>query len=222
VTPAEVRAFQQRHTWVDGELGPARDWLGKPLLVDGDLGDKTRWAIAIALLDARRQAIVRRACSKIGQAETAGVANRGPWPDFVLRRCGIFVPEDPLVPMPDNAWCGGHASWCVSVDGLPERREAGARKLVGLLRPTRVPLPGDFGWFPTGPWQAHIFPIVGVGPGEVAAAEGNHGNRCELVRRRLADIEVVSAFPAEPFLPELVARVPPGLTLVPVRAVGTR
>jgi hypothetical protein len=222
VSPEQVRTFQAQHTLVDGVLGPPRDWLGKPLRVDGDLGDKTRWAMAIATLDPRRQAIVRRACSKIGQAETPGVANRGPWPDFVLRRCGIFVPDDLLVPMPDNAWCGGHASWCVSVDGLPARKEAGARKLAGLLRPTRVALPGDFGWFPTGPWQAHIFPLVGGGPGEVAAAEGNHGNRCELVRRSLAEIEVVSAFPEEPFLPELVARVPPGLTLVPVRSAGTR
>jgi hypothetical protein len=216
MTPEAVRAFQSRHTVVDGELGPPRDWFGKPLQVDGDLGPRTRWAMEIAKLDPRRQAIVRRACSKIGETESA-YANRGPWPDFVLSRCGVYVPKDPTVPMPNNAWCAAHASWCMSVDGLPERKEEGARALAQLLRPTKVVLPGDFGWFPTGPWQAHIFPIVATGAGEVAAAEGNHGNRCALVRRRLSEIEVVSAFPLE----ELTG-IPSGLELVPVRAAGTR
>lgn len=215
MTPDEVRAFQAREMLVDGELGPPRDWLGVPLQVDGDLGARTRWAMAIALLEPRRQAIVRRACSKIGQAET--VANRGPWPDFVLARCGIHVPDDPKVPMPDNAWCAAHASWCMSVEGLPERKEAGARALAQSLRRTTVVLPGDFGWYPTGTWQAHIFPLVATGAGEVACADGNHRNRVELVRRRLADIEVVSPFA----LGELTG-LPPGLELVPVRAAGTR
>lgn len=225
MTADEVAAFQARPALVDGELAPPCDWRGIPLRVDGDLGPKTRWALAISKLAPRRQAIVKRACSKVGEAETPGVANRGAWPDFVLRRCGIYVPEDPLVPMPDNAWCAAQASWCASVDGLPERREAGARKLAGALwrKPRELALPGDFGWFPTGQWQAHIFPIIGVGGGEVAAPEGNHGNRVELVRRLLAQIHVVSALPpddreAHP----LPSTMPPGLPLVPVRAVGTR
>lgn len=217
MTPDEVRAFQRRETVVDGELGPPRDWLGKPLVVDGDLGQRTRWAFAISCLDPRRQAIVRRACSKVGQAETPGVANRGPWPDFVLRRAGMSVPEDETIPLPDQAWCAAHASWCMSVDGLPDRKELGARKLAQSLRRPTFVQPGDFGWFPTGPWQAHIFPIIAVGPGEVASAEGNRGNRVALVRRRLNEIQVVTAFPVEQ-----LAELPSGLELVRVSAAGTR
>jgi hypothetical protein len=191
------------------------DWEGKPLLVDGALGPRTRWALAISRLDPRRQAIVARACSKVGQRET--VANRGEWPDFVLRRCGIYVPDDPSVPMPDNAWCAAHASWCMSVDGLPERKEPGARDLATSLRPTTIVLPGDFGWYPTGGWRAHIFPIIGVAPGEVACADGNWRNGCALVRRRTSEIRIVTALPVEE-----LADIPPGLPLVTVQREDTR
>lgn len=217
MTPEEVRAFQRRETVVDGELGPPRDWLGRALRVDGDLGPKTRWAMAISHHDPRRQAIVRRACSKVGQFETRGVANRGPWPDWVLRWCGVDVPEDPTVPLPDFSWCAAHASWCMSVEGLPERKELGALNLARQLRRSTLVLPGDFGWFPTGGGHAHIFPIIGLGPGEVAAAEGNHGNRCALVRRLMNDIEIVTPFPVEE-----IAMIPPELPLVAVKGASTR
>jgi hypothetical protein len=217
LTAADIRRFQSAEQLVDGRLEPPTDWLGKPLRVDGDHGARTRWALAISRLDPRRQAIVKRACSKVGQAETPGVANRGPWPDFVLRRAGLYVPVDELTPLQDAAWCAAHASWCMSVDGLPERKELGARNLAQMLRRATFVQAGDFGWFPTGTWQAHIFPIVAVGPGEVACAEGNHGNRVALVRRRLTDIQVVTAFPVEE-----LAELPPELDLVPVKAASTR
>lgn len=217
MTKDEVAKFQGTKLLVDGELAVPTDWLGKPLRVDGDLGPRTRWALSISRLDPRRQAIVKRACSKVGQAETPGVPNRGPWPDWVLRWCGVNVPEDPTVPLPDYSWCAAHASWCMSVEGLPERRELGALNLARQLRRATLVLPGDFGWFPTGGGHAHIFPIIGLGPGEVASPEGNHGNRCALVRRLMTEIEIVTPFPVEE-----IAMVPPGLTLVPVKAASTR
>lgn len=217
MTPEQVAAFQGSELLVDGDIGPPTDWFGVPLLVDGDLGPRTRWALAIARLDPRRQAIVKRACSKIGQGETPGVANRGPWPDFVLRRAGFDVPEDPTAPLPDAAWCAAHASWCMSVEGLPDRKELGARKLAQSLRRPALVTPGDFGWFRTGTWQAHIFPIIGIGPGEVAAPEGNHGNMIELVRRRTSEIEIVTPFPVED-----LAEIPPELELIPVKRANTR
>jgi hypothetical protein len=215
MTPDDVKAFQGRNQLVDGILGPPTDWLGRKLRVDGDFGPKTRWALAISRLDPRRQAIVKRACSKVGQFET--VANRGPWPDFVLRRCGIHVPEDPTVPLPDAAWCAAHASWCMSVDDLPERKEPGTLNLVAQLRRPTFILPGDFGWFSTGGGRAHIFPIIALGAGEVAGAEGNHGNRVALVRRRTTEIQIVTPFPVEE-----LAEIPPELPLAPVQAAGTR
>lgn len=215
MTPAEVESFQRTPRLVDGVLAPPADWWGKPLRVDGDLGPRTRWALYISRLDPRRQSIVQRACSKVGECET--VANRGPWPDFVLRRCGYDVPDDPRVPLPNAAWCAAHASWCMSVEGLPERRELGARNLAQSMRRPAFVLPGDFGCFPTGTWQMHIFPIVACGPGEVLAPEGNHGNRVALVRRRLSEIQIVTPFPVEE-LPPLPMDVP----LVPVQVAGTR
>lgn len=218
MTKDQIAKFQSTERIVDGVLGPPRDWRGQPLVVDGDLGQRTRWALAISRLDPRRQAIVQRACSKVGQKET--IENRGPWPDFVLRRCDVNVPEDESVPTPDNAWCAAHASWCMSVDGLPERKEAGARDLAGSMRPTTLVLPGDFGWYPTGApgsWTAHIFPIIGTGPSLVACADGNFRNCCGLWLRRTHEVRIVTPFPVEE-LPEC----PPGLPLVPVRAEGTR
>jgi hypothetical protein len=207
MTNEKVKNFQRWH----------RDWLGKPLVVDGVLGPRTLWALAISRLDPRRQAIVQRACSKVGEQETPGVANRGPHPDFVLNRAGIYVPEDPTVPMPDNAWCAAHASWCMSVEGLPERREAGARELATSLKPASIVQPGDFGWYPTGPWQGHIFPIIAVGPGEVCCADGNFRNQVGLWRRRMSEIRIVTPIPFEEH-----AAIPMGLELVPVHAGGTR
>lgn len=220
MTPDEVRAFQgNTEQIVDGVLGPPRDWYGKPLLIDGDLGPKTRWAMAMAAQDPRRQAIVRRACSGVGVIRET-IANRGPGVpgvDWLLRRCGVHVPEDLTIPMPDNAWCAAFASWCMSVAGLPVRAEAGARALAESLRTPTFVLPGDFAWFPTGKWQAHIAPIIGVGPGEVATAEGNHGNAVELVRRATTEVLIVTPFPIED-----LPGVPPRLRLVPVRREGTR
>jgi hypothetical protein len=219
LTHDQVRAFQTTETIVDGVLGRPCDWLGEPLRDDGDLGPRTRWAMAMAALDPRRQAVVRRACSGVGRIRET-VANRGPGTpgvDWLLRRCGIHVPEDPDVPMPDLAWCAAYASWCVSVPGLPNRAEAGARALAQSLRSAVLVLPGDLAWFPTGKWQAHIAPIIGVGPGVVATAEGNHGNECALAIRSTSEVQIVTPFPVE----ELPA-VPPGLTLVPVRREGTR
>lgn len=220
MTPDEVRAFQgNTSTIVDGVIGPPRDWFGVPLKVDGDLGPRTRWAIAMAAQDPRRQAIVRRACSGVGVIRET-IANRGPGVpgvDWLLRRAHVDVPEDPTIPLPDYGWCAAFASWCISVDGLPVRAEAGARALAESLRTPTIILPGDLAWFPTGKWEAHIAPIIGVGPGEVATAEGNRRNACELVRRSTSEVRIVTPFPFED-----LPGIPPGLTLVPVAREGTR
>lgn len=217
-TLEQVKAFQRQLTTVDGVLGAPRDWQGVALDDDGDFGPRTEWAFAIAALDPRRQAIVKRACSAVGMRET--VANRGPGEpgiDWWLRRCGVFVPDDPDVPLPDAAWCAAFASWCMSVAGLPHRAEAGARALAQSLRTATFVLPGDFFWFPTGSWQAHIAPIIGSGPGEVATVEGNHNNEVALVRRRTSEGRIVTPFPFE-----APAGIPPRLPLVTVRSAGTR
>lgn len=197
MTEEEIRAFQAK---------PAYDWEGKRLVVDGLLGPRTRWALAISRLDPRRQAIVANACGFVGLAERA--TNRGPEIDSWLERCGA-----PL----GSPWCAAFASWCISVPGLPSVREAGAQALGRALRPSALILPGDVMFFATGSWQGHCGIIVGSGPGEVAVVEGNSMNMVRLVRRRMADVRCVTPLPVEE-----LADIPPGLPLVPVQREGTR
>lgn len=196
MTPDEVRAFQRgRH-----------DWEGKRLVVDGDLGPRTRWAFAISCLDPRRQAIVANACGFVGLVERA--TNRGPEIDSWNERCGA-----PL----GSPWCASFTSWCISVPGLPSVREASAQALGRALRPSQLILPGDVMWFATGSWQGHCGIIIGTGPGELAVVEGNHQNRVALVRRRMADVRCMTPLPVAD-----LADIPPGLPLVPVQREDTR
>lgn len=193
---AEIRAFQAK----------AYDWAGKRLVVDGQLGPRTRWALAISRLDPRRQAIVANACGFVGLVEQG--TNRGPEIDTWLQRCGA-----PL----GSPWCAAFASWCISVPGLASVREAGAQALGRALRPTQLILPGDVMWFATSAVYGHCGIIVGTGPGELAVVEGNHQNRVALVRRRMADVRCVTPLPVEE-----LADIPPGLPLVPAQREGTR
>ena len=119
--------------------------------------------------------------------------------------------------MARSRWCAAFASWCLSVEGLAPRKEARAQALGLSMRPVTVVLPGDLSWFATGKHSGHCGIVVGLGPGEVAVVEANHYDRCALVRRRTTEVTIVTPFPVE----ELPA-IPPGLTLVPVQAAGTR
>lgn len=213
--PEQVHRFQSTMRFIDGTMRYPFDWYGEPLRQDGDLGPKTRWALALSALDTRRQSIVWRACSSVGVLEEA--PNRGKRIDEWLRRCGVSVPKDPWEPAPDNAWCAAFASWCVSVDGLPERREAGAQALGKALRASTLITPGDLAWFKTGTWQGHIGVIVGLGAGELAVVEGNQRNAVRLVRRLSKDVRISTPLPLEE-----MPGVPPGLELVAVQKEGTR
>lgn len=196
MTPDSVAEFQKgRH-----------DWEGKPLKVDGDLGPRTRWALAISHLDPRRQAVVANACGFVGLQERE--TNRGPEIDTWLQRCGA-----PL----GSPWCAAFASWCISVPGLPSVREANAQALGRSLRPSTLILPGDVMYFRTGQHTGHCGIVIGTGPGEAAVVEGNHVNAVRLVRRGMLEVRFGSPIPAES-----LADIPPGLPLVRVQKDGTR
>lgn len=196
MTPLELREFQAKHT----------DWHGRSLGVDGVLSAETRWSLAISRLDPRRQEIVRRACASVGVQEDG--PNRAIAIDAWVRRCGA-----PL----GSAWCAAFASWCISVPGLPEIRQAGAQALGRMLRSSVLVTPGDVMWFPTGEWQGHCGIVVGIAPGEVATVEGNQRNAVRLVRRHMSEVRFATPLP-----PEEQAGVPPGLDLIRVQLEGTR
>lgn len=195
----ELKAFQAK----------SYDWEGERLKPDGVQGPKTRWALAIAKLDPRRQAIVARATACVGIREVG--TNRGPDIDAWLERCGA-----PL----GSAWCAAFASWCISVAGLPIVKQAGAQALGKSLPPTLSPLPGDLMWFKTGAWQGHVGICIGGDLDHVAAVEGNSANMVRVTRRRRG--EVLFSRVVNDFGPAQDAPLPTGLTLVVVEPEGTR
>lgn len=201
MTEDEIRRFQESHY----------DWEGERLEPDGVLGPRTRWALAIARLDPRRQAIVARATACVGVTERGGT-NRSKDIDAWLERCGA-----PL----GSAWCAAFASWCISVAGLPTVKQAGAQALGRSMLATRAPVPGDVIWFKTGVWTGHCGIVVGVGPDEVATVEGNQRNAVRCLRRIRAEVNFARVVDV-PTPPGLVVEIPPGLELVHVQSEGTR
>lgn len=200
MTPESVREFQR--VW-------RYDWEGNPLAVDGIPGPRTRWAMAIAQLDTRRQAIIERACGSVGLREIGG-PNRGGAIDAWLEHC-----HAPL----GSPWCAAFASWCLSVPGLPVTRQAGAQALGKSLWATRTPIPADLMWFPTGAWEGHCGIVIGVSADTVATVEGNRANGVRLQLRELKDVFFGDST-GERNAPDFV--MPPGLPLVRVAREGTR
>lgn len=192
----ELRDFQSTH----------RDWEGQRLELNGP-GPRTEWALAVARLEPFRQTIIERACGMVGEGESEG-ENRSERIDTWNRRV-----RAPL----GSPWCAAFASWCISVPGLPERFEASAQELGRQLRNSTLILPGDVMWFPTGPVTGHCGIVIGLGAGEVACVEGNHGNAVRIVRRSTAQVRIVTPLPVQ-FYPAI----PPGLKLAPVGIEGTR
>lgn len=199
MTRDQLVAFQAAH----------HDWTGERLLDDGVLGPKTRWALAIAALDPRRQAIIARAAACVGIVELDG--NRGREIDEWNERAGARL---------GSSWCASFASWCISVAGLPEVKEAGAQALGKRFPATRSPRPGDLGWFRTGKWEGHIGPYIGGDADFAALIEGNSGNGVRVVRRRRDLLEFSRV--VRDFAPAPDAPLPPRLPLVPVVLWGTR
>lgn len=193
----ELREFQRS----------GRDWEGRALNVDGAIGPRTQWALAVARLEPWRQAIIARACSVVGATESDG-PNRSILIDSWNRRCGV-----PL----GSPYCAAFVSWCISVPGLPEVKNASAQGLGRQLRATDLILPGDVMWFPTGEHTGHCGIVIGLGPGEVACVEGNQANAVRVVRRETGKVSFATPLPVQSY-----PGIPPGLTLVPVQFKGTR
>lgn len=168
--------------------------------------DDASWAVSVSCLDPRRQAVIKEAADWLGTKETGG-PNRGTQIDLWNQRCGA-----PL----GSPWCASFASWCISVPGLQEVKIASAIELGQSLRVPSFVTPGDVMWFRTGPGTGHCGIIIGVGPGEVATIEGNHGDQVAMVRRSLGEIQFCTNLSSER------PGIPPGLPMVPAKYAGTR
>jgi hypothetical protein len=179
MTPDQIKAFQATH----------RNHLGEPLKVDGDLGPQTAWALAIAELGAKRQAIVSAAQDHVGRSENGD--NRDPEIDRWLLRCGVPV---------GLAWCAAFASFCVSASGL-NLHEASVARLSKLLPHTDAPQPGDVGYYLNPDGTGHCWIVIGVGPTTILNIEGNQRNAVRVLRRVRSQARFLQTVPTAGVLP---------------------
>jgi hypothetical protein len=196
----KIRAFQRS----------AYDHLGKPLNVDGRLGPRTAWAMALATLSSDRIAIVSRAQGELGLEEVAGT-NRHPNIDGWLRRCGA-----PL----GSAWCAAFASWCISA-GTDSVAIAGALNLRRHFPATLNPLPGDVWSYPTdNQGHGHCGVVIGVTMSEVLSIEGNQRNAVRCTRRSREALRFGRTAGECPGA--ILPGIPPGVAFLETTGEGTR
>lgn len=198
-----LRDFQAAHC----------DWHGRPLVVDGTLGPKTRWAMAIADLPRWRRAIVQVACSQVGVVESPLGSNRGIEVDAYLRPSGLSA-----VP-----WCAAFVSWVLREAGIDAlgQYHVSAAQLLRSLRPvvSGDKQPGDvFGWVnPDG--TGHVGFVIGLGDAldVVATVEGNSENRVRVCTRPRVGLQFGSAEPPDAHRPIVL-----GAPFVERSGAGTR
>lgn len=198
--------FQSQH--VDHE--------GKPLLVDGVVGARTAWALAIESLPAERRKAVLTAVELVGIKEVPMGSNRGPDIDFWLKRCGVPVPTDPKEPAPQNAWCAAFVSYVLSCASKTARKFArvfdwvhkSGLKAIGIESVQA----GDLGCFLRPDGTGHIWLIIGKayvdGKWVTMQVEGNTSNavRTTLREHTLRTVYLQSfTAPGEPGIIDSVA-----------------
>lgn len=165
---------------------------GRRLDVDGDIGSRTRWALAVADIPRRRRSVIREASRFVGQREIPGKPNRGPLPDLVLAPLG-------LVGVP---WCAAFVSYVLrsvgfgAADGF--KYTARARECLAMF-PQRLGLPvlGDIaGWVnPDG--TGHVGIVIGLRLAanghlltHVILIEGNSADSVRITARPIGDLQV--------------------------------
>ena len=204
MTPDEVRAFQA------GAPGGPRpiDYFGRRLVVDGDLGPKTRWALDIATLPLWRQAIVRSALQDVGWREDG--VNGGPYIDMIMARCRLDNDVDGDGPSEDGwPWCGAEYSYHTSLYS-PHKfvPDASVRRLREQLHvvPPFAALPGDMASKMHDAVHGHTGTLIAIGKGWAASVDGNLGNRRLVVKYPAHDRQYhsVEPQPRVPTVPDAI------------------
>lgn len=190
MTPEQVRAFQA------GPKGGPKpiDWFGKPLLVDGDPGEKTRWAMDLATLPQWRQNDVRFLLSFNGQREEG--VNQGDLADRALAICRLDNDIDGSGPSDDGyPWCAALASLGLSQHSpYPFVPDASVRRLVASLHPVDalVALPADIAYVLHADGTGHVGTLIARGGGWSVSVDGNLGNMVRVVRYPTYERQYVS------------------------------
>lgn len=167
MTPAQVLEFQQTKP---------RDWNGALLGLDGDLGNRTKWALAIEDLPRYRRRIVRAAVLWRGVVEEPLGSNRNPLIDeWVLDAGGKL----------GDSYCAAYVRAVLKAAGVPCIRTVSAKRCLEQFEQIDVSeaQPGDLAGWVEPDDHGHVYPLIGFTKEGVAGMEGNHGNRVALTSR---------------------------------------
>lgn len=168
MTPRDIEGYQRLR------VGPN----GEKLKVDGDVGPRTRWAMAIEQLPAWRSRAVLGALGWVGLREL-GPPNTGPEIDAWLDECGV---------QPGNPWCAAFVSAVLRYAGI-ECREARVSRLAQKFPSTSVPLPGDIGYWLREDGTGHCGIVTGVSLNQVSMCEGNSADGVRVGLRKTAALD---------------------------------
>jgi len=181
-----IADFQREHT----------DHLGVRLLDDGKIGKKTQWALDLSLHSVPRQQIIARALGFVGTCESPPLSNRSPTIDIFTRRCGAL----------GLPWCAAFVSWCISLPGYPEIKEASVQRLSKLLPNVTEPLPADVVYYLHSDGTGHCGLLLGSELGSLMTVEGNNNGAVRVVTRQGDQVKFLRSV-----APTQMPGIPPGL-----------
>ena len=161
------------------------DWLGQPLLCDGDYGPRTQWWHYITTLHPKRQQLVMAWLwfHAMGTVKDDG-NNRGTWPDRFMEPSGL---------KPGGAWCIAFMSYCLHQCNAdwPVYHASTFNMLEWAKtngRITTQPKPGDIHCFMY-PRESKLFGkghgggVIAVDTSWVAVCDGNVGDTVKVGKR---------------------------------------
>jgi len=201
--------FNAVHLFQGGHIGPD----GKPLVVDGSVGDKTWWALqnpsGVEQVGQVAEPVIQRVPYGFSIAEAALAAAKGEYAAGVKEipngsnrgeRIDIYTgcvgkPLDIKGP----SWCAYAVSWCFAQNrkGSPFGRIGGAQNILywakkngcALIPGVAKPQPGDVFVIAHGDVHGHCGIVEAVNGNMLTCLEGNSGNRWA---RRERDISTIT------------------------------
>lgn len=164
-----------------------KDWYGKALDVDGTLGPRTAYALAIADLPLFRRRVYDQLMLCHGHSEP-NHDNRSPWIDERVRRAG-GTPGDP--------WCAANV-FCVlqdaGVDCLRTVSSVACLHQFELITDPKDITPMDLGGWENGDGTGHVFFVGGFWWPDlyeqgVVTYEGNSHDEFRMCRRTMQGLQ---------------------------------
>lgn len=206
MTEEEIKSIQR------GKPGlPGIDWFGKPLLIDGDYGQRTQWWHWVTTFSDFRQRVLRRMLGYHagGLKETTG-ANRDPIIDKMQEPAG-------LTPTYGHPWCVMFVSHCLREEGgdWPIYHAHTGEMLKWAAYENRItlrPKPGDIAAFlyepapHRTPGSGHSEFVLCPFPNFTMDCGGNLGNMVRVGYRARPGLSFINIEPSAPQAPTSLPR----------------